>query len=498
MFNQSIQIGVASRVLAVAALIGALLAFGCATTTTYTIGGTVSRLQGTVVLQVNGGDNLSVSANGPFTFTAGLKSGAAYTVTVLTQPSNPGQICSVTNGSSTVAAANITTVAVTCIYTTTALVVTEDINNRVVIFNAPLATGQNGNVVLGQPNFTTATTGKTAATMNQPYTIAEDRAGNLYVADDANCRVTQFQPPFSNGMSASIVFGQPNLSSANCLTGVTATTLGNSVNIGNDEVLAVNLDSSGALWVADSGNNRVLEYIPPFTNDMAATLAIGQPDLTSGNANQSTVLNSPPTSASLYDPGLFTFDPSGNIWIPDLLNNRLLEFKAPFVTGMAATLVLGQADFTHNLRNQSSATPSPAAANTLDDALSAVFDLSGNLWVADSLNNRVLEYLPPFTSNMAASLVLGQADFTHNLVNEGLSAPTAATFNFPTQLAFDSSGRLIVADSGNNRTLVFTPPFTTGMNATLVLGQGSFTSATPATTVNGQNSPTGVSVAPPL
>jgi hypothetical protein len=79
---------------------------------TYSVGGSVSGLSGTVVLQDNGGDNLSVSANGPFTFSTQLASGAAYAVSVKTNPS--GQTCSVSNGSGTVGSANVTNVAVTC------------------------------------------------------------------------------------------------------------------------------------------------------------------------------------------------------------------------------------------------------------------------------------------------------------------------------------------------------------------------------------------------
>ena len=55
-------------------------------TTTYSVGGNVSGLSGTVVLQDNGGDDLSVSANGAFTFATKLADGAAYSVTVKTQP----------------------------------------------------------------------------------------------------------------------------------------------------------------------------------------------------------------------------------------------------------------------------------------------------------------------------------------------------------------------------------------------------------------------------
>ena len=66
----------------------------------FTVGGTVSGLSGTVVLQDNGGDNLSVTANGSFTFATALAAGAAYSVTVKTNPS--GQTCTVSSGSGTV------------------------------------------------------------------------------------------------------------------------------------------------------------------------------------------------------------------------------------------------------------------------------------------------------------------------------------------------------------------------------------------------------------
>jgi hypothetical protein len=78
----------------------------------YSVGGTVSGLSGTVVLQDNGGNDLSVGASGPFTFSTGLLSGAAYNVTVTGNP--PGQTCSVANGSGTVGTANVTNVVVAC------------------------------------------------------------------------------------------------------------------------------------------------------------------------------------------------------------------------------------------------------------------------------------------------------------------------------------------------------------------------------------------------
>ena len=78
----------------------------------FSVGGSVSGLSGTVVLQDNGGDDLSVTASGPFTFATKVATGAPYSVAVKTNPS--GQTCTVASGSGTMGSANVTSVAVTC------------------------------------------------------------------------------------------------------------------------------------------------------------------------------------------------------------------------------------------------------------------------------------------------------------------------------------------------------------------------------------------------
>ena len=85
------------------------------TTNKYTVGGSVAGLAGAgLVLQVNGGDSKTIAASGPFTFATPIASGATYTVTVGTQPSNPAQTCTVMGGTGTVGAGNVTSVAVNC------------------------------------------------------------------------------------------------------------------------------------------------------------------------------------------------------------------------------------------------------------------------------------------------------------------------------------------------------------------------------------------------
>ena len=76
------------------------MAISCTNSATFSVSGSVAGLSGTVVLQDNNSDTLSVSANGSFSFGTLLANGASYNVTVLTNPS--GQACSVTGGSGAV------------------------------------------------------------------------------------------------------------------------------------------------------------------------------------------------------------------------------------------------------------------------------------------------------------------------------------------------------------------------------------------------------------
>jgi hypothetical protein len=86
------------------------------TINTYTVGGTISGMVdgSTMVLRNNGGDDLSVNANGPFVFNTALEDGSSYEVTILSQPDSPRKICSVNNGSGSVTGENVITVEITC------------------------------------------------------------------------------------------------------------------------------------------------------------------------------------------------------------------------------------------------------------------------------------------------------------------------------------------------------------------------------------------------
>lgn len=82
---------------------------------TYTVTGTVSGLTGgSLVLQVNGGADIVVTANGTVTLATGLANGATYSLTIRTQPTSPPQNCAAANASGTVAGANVSNVTIAC------------------------------------------------------------------------------------------------------------------------------------------------------------------------------------------------------------------------------------------------------------------------------------------------------------------------------------------------------------------------------------------------
>jgi len=344
--------------------------------------------------------------------------------------------------------------------------VADSSNNRVLLFSVPVTTGQAASFVLGQADFISNASATSATGLNYPIKATADSAGNVWVAECDNNRVLEFKAPFSNGMSASVVLGEPDMNTST--GGSSAATLGCPSGLV--------FDSNGNLWVSDYYNSRVVEFTAPFTSGMAATVALGQADLTSSNCATS--------ATALCDPweGL-VFDSKGNLFVGDYGNCRIVEYQAPFTTGMAASVAIGQAD----LNSSNCGT----TASSMDSPLGLDFDSKGNLWTGDYTNNRVLEFAPPFTTGMSASLVIGQADFTSST-----SSTTASGLADPYDVSFDSKGNLYVADYSNNRTVMYSAPFSTGMSATQVLGAPDFVTSSCATTSATVCNPNGATAIP--
>jgi hypothetical protein len=325
------------------------------------------------------------------------------------------------------------------------LYVADYTNNRVLYYPAGSTTatrvyGQFGSftTIVANNNGSGVSGTPSANSLNGPTGLALDSSGNLYIADDANNRMLYFT---SGSTTATRVYGQNGSFTAVLInnTGGTANTISaTSLYDPND----IALDSSNNLYVADYANNRVLYYASGSTT---ATRVYGQAgSYTSGSGDNGGV-----SATSFYLPAGLTLDNSGNLYVSDSQNNRVLYFTSGSTT---ATRVYGQnGSFTTVLANNTGGTANITSATSLSYPTGLDLDNNGNLYIADFGNSRVLYYAAGSTT---ATRVYGQGgSFTVGTTNTG--GTSATSFYKPFGVTIDSSGNLYVADSTNNRVLQF-------------------------------------------
>ena len=247
------------------------------------------------------------------------------------------------------------------------------------------------------------------------------------------------------------------------------------------------------IYVADTGNNRILAWKDAvgFTNGKFADLVIGQRDFYSTGANGPGVPGG--LSTGFAAPTGITVD-QGDLYVADSGNNRVLVFRKPFDTPpdqLTPAVCIGQPSFnsrTVNYPGGQAGTPTAngISLNNGNVFIGAIaFDSQHNLWLADAGNNRVVRYAASDVAKgtlnnpvfgLTANLEIGQLDFTSRQPNLPSNAQGVQTLNqltTPAAIAFDTAGRLYIADSDSssiNRVMVFLPPFTIGMSATRVMG----------------------------
>ena len=313
-----------------------------------------------------------------------------------------------------------------------------------------------------------------ARSLCAPTGVASDSLGNIYIADKGNNRVLEFNTPLTSGSTrANLVFGQGATGTGFTTNGIgtTATTL--------YQPYSVALDSSNNLYVADYQNSRVLEYTEassPPTN-VTANAVLGQGgQFTTNGCNSS--------AAGLCNPVSVSLDGSNDLFVSDNSFSRVTEFSAPVTNGETASVVYGQNNaFGVTNCNQSG----PVGAGTLCSPQGIALDTNGNLFVADTSNNRMVEYSTGMGGSTAALLELGQLDFLHNSANY----LDGSKLNDPLGVAVDQSStphHLYVADTYNNRVLGWNndSTFYNGKPADLVIGEPNFntSSANAGTGVN--------------
>jgi sugar lactone lactonase YvrE len=258
-------------------------------------------------------------------------------------------------------------------------------NNRVLRFDnaATKPTGSAADAVLGQQNLTVFAAGHARAEMSHPWGLAVDAAGRLYVADTSNNRVLRFDnaQSLASGAQANVVFGQVGYTQF--VTGTSASGL----NAPTDLTIVDQNGGNTTLWVADTGNYRILRYDnaqSASTGDSAVGV-LGQPGFGASGAPPAS------TDATHFRPSSVAVDTQGRLYAGDTVGHRVLRFNVATAssttsalngTPASASVVLGQP----NLSTGTAPDASLAADNYEPTGLFC--EPGGQLWISDAMHHR--------------------------------------------------------------------------------------------------------------
>lgn len=240
----------------------------------------------------------------------------------------------------------------------------------------------------------------TAAEFNGPGAAAVDSSGNLYVADYYDCTIRKISP-------TGVVTTLAGSGTAGYYDGTGAAAQFNTPR-------GIAVDSSGNVYVADYQNNRIRKISPAgAVTTLAGSGSTGSADGTG-------------TAAQFSDPIGVAVDASGVVYVADTGSQKIRVIStAGVVTTLAGSGTAGFADGT-------------GTAAQVNAPYGIAVDASGNVYVADDINNRIRKISSAgVVTTMAGSGTAGSADV----------AGTAAQFYYPTHLAVDTSGNVYVGDS---------------------------------------------------
>ena len=259
----------------------------------------------------------------------------------------------------------------------------------------------------------------TNATFNEPYFVALDSSGNLYVADVSNHRIRKITP-------AGVVTTLAGSSQGNAD--------GTATNAQFSRPYGLAVDSTGNVYVADSYGFRFRKITPA---GVVTTFA--------GNTSQGNS-NGTGTNASFQHPTAVVIDSSGNLFVVD--NNQFIRKITPaaVVTTFAGSFTGGSADGT-------------GTNATFNGPYGLAIDSSDNIYVAEIGGNKIRKVTPEaVVTTLAGTSTAGSAD----------GVGTNAGFNFPWGVAIDLLGNLFVGDYSNHRIRKVVVP--TGLDPNIYAG----------------------------
>lgn len=252
----------------------------------------------------------------------------------------------------------------------------------------------------------------TSASLGYPMGAATDAAGNLYIADSANNRIRKVD---TSGMIATVAGnGTPGYNGDGGLA----------TNASLFRPRGVAVDPNANLHIADTENYRIRKV------DSSGTITTVAGNGTAGFSGD----GGPATEANLSYPRAVAFDASGNLYISDGGENRIRKVDA---TGIITTVAGGAPCC--NLGDGG-----PATDAYLSSPEGVAVDAKGNLYIGDSGDNRIRKV----DASGTITTVAGNGNSGYG--GDG-GAATSAVLSAPSGVAVDSAGNLYIADSANNR-----------------------------------------------
>jgi sugar lactone lactonase YvrE len=249
----------------------------------------------------------------------------------------------------------------------------------------------------------------TSASLSNPYGVAVDSNGNVYIADSGSERIRMVSP---SGIITTVAGG--NCCSVGDGGAATAAYL--------NYPTAVAVDSSGNLYIADTQSFRVRKVSGGIITTIAGTGVDGY----SGDGG-------PATSADIFEPQGLAVDSSGNVYVAD--GSSRIRVISP--SGTIDTVAGGAA-------GGFAGDGGPATSASLSGAQGVAVDAAGNLYISDTHNN----YRVRKVSSGIIDTIAGNGRFFYS--GDGGSAVTEG-LGQPSGVAVDTSGNVYIADSANNR-----------------------------------------------
>jgi hypothetical protein len=284
-----------------------------------------------------------------------------------------------------------------------------------------------------------------ATSMFGPRGVCAAPDGSLWASDTGHHRVLGWlRAPSADNTPADILLGQPAFDREG--RNARGSTSADSMNVPTG-IAACGAQCEG-LAVADAWNHRVLIWHRrPVQSHQRPDVVLGQCDFDSGDSNRG---HDHPTASTLFWPYCVSWD-GERLWAADTGNRRVLMWEGlPQRNGEAASLVLGQPDFDH--RDENGGGAPTAASMRWPHAISFP---AGGVCVADAGNNRLMIWhRMPRANNQPCDVMVGQSGAHAVEHNQASYYPDAACLNMPYGATI-AGDLLVVADTANSRLLAW-------------------------------------------